>query len=70
VSRTAFAAGARGIYYVPCDAGPDPPVYVLDPVSSRSRRLMTLDKIEYRMHPYGLAVSPDGNSVLYIRLVT
>ncbi len=29
---------------------------------------MTLDKIEYRMPPHGLAVSPDGNSALYARL--
>ncbi len=68
VRYTAFIAGPKGIYYVACDAGPDPPVYVLDPVSGRSRRLMTLDKIEYRMPPYGLAVSPDGNSALYARL--
>jgi Tol biopolymer transport system component/DNA-binding winged helix-turn-helix (wHTH) protein len=68
VSQTAFIAGAKGIYYVPCDAGPDPPVYLLDPVTGQSRRLMTLDKIEYRMPPAGLAVSPDGNSVLYVKL--
>jgi hypothetical protein len=31
---------------------------------------MTLDKIESRWTlPVGLAVSPDGNSVLYVRLV-
>jgi hypothetical protein len=29
---------------------------------------MTLDKIEYRMPATGLAVSPDGNSVLYVKL--
>jgi Tol biopolymer transport system component/DNA-binding winged helix-turn-helix (wHTH) protein len=68
VSYSAFIAGPKGIYYVACDAGPDPPVNLLDPASGRSHRLMTLDKIEYRMPPYGLAVSPDGNSVLYARL--
>jgi Tol biopolymer transport system component/DNA-binding winged helix-turn-helix (wHTH) protein len=68
VSATAFIAGPKGLYYVACDAGPDPPVYVMDPVTGQSRRLMTLDRIEYRMTPYGLAVSPDGNSVLYARL--
>jgi len=68
VRRTAFVAGAKGIYYVACDAGPDPPVSLLDPVTGQSRRLMTLDKIEYRIPPQGLAVSPDGNSVLYLKL--
>ncbi len=68
VRDTAFIAGPKGIYYVRCDAGPDPPVNLLDPVSGRSHRLMTLDKIEYRMPPAGLAVSPDGNTVLYVRL--
>jgi Tol biopolymer transport system component/DNA-binding winged helix-turn-helix (wHTH) protein len=68
VRDTAFITGPKGIYYVGCDAGPAPPVNLLDPVSGRSRRLMTLDKIEYRMPPSGLAVSPDGNSVLYVKL--
>jgi len=68
VSYAAFIAGPKGIYYVACDAGPDPPVNLLDPASGRSRRLMTLDKIEYRMPASGLAVSPDGNSILYARL--
>ena len=30
---------------------------------------MTLDKFQYRLPPCGLAVSPDGNSVLYVRFV-
>jgi Tol biopolymer transport system component/DNA-binding winged helix-turn-helix (wHTH) protein len=68
VSETAFIAGAKGIYYVACDAGPDPLVQLLNPTTGETRALMRLSRIEYRMPPYGLAVSPDGGTVLYARL--
>ncbi len=68
VRETAFIAGAKGIYYVACHAGPDPLVQLLNPTTGETRALMRLSSIEYRMHPYGLAVSPDGNSVLYAKL--
>ena len=69
VTSGAFAAGARGIYYVGCDEGADPPVHLLDPVTGHTRLLGTLDKYEYRMSS-NLAVSPDGNTILYSKMVT
>jgi Tol biopolymer transport system component/DNA-binding winged helix-turn-helix (wHTH) protein len=69
VQDTAFIVTARGLYYVACEPGPNPPVYLLDAVSGQSRRLMTLDKFIYGQPPWGLAVSPDGNSVLYNRFI-
>jgi Tol biopolymer transport system component/DNA-binding winged helix-turn-helix (wHTH) protein len=68
VRYTAFIAGANGIFYVACDAGPDPVVQLLNPTTGETRALMRLISIEYRMPPFGLAVSPDGNSVLYAKL--
>jgi Tol biopolymer transport system component/DNA-binding winged helix-turn-helix (wHTH) protein len=69
VTSGAFAAGARGIYYVGCNEGADPPVHLLDPVTGHTRLLGTLDKYEYRMSR-NLAVSPDGNTILYSKMVT
>jgi hypothetical protein len=68
VSESAFIAGAKGIYYVACHAGPDPLVQLLNPTTGETRPLMRLSNIEYRLLPYGLAVSPDGATVLYARV--
>jgi Tol biopolymer transport system component len=43
VKNSAFGVGPRGVYYVPCDQSPDPPVYLLDPRTGRNARLGTLD---------------------------
>ena len=64
VRESSFIAGAKGIYYVACDAGPDPLVQLLNPTTGETRALMTLSSIEYRMLPYGLAVSPEATLVL------
>jgi WD40 repeat protein len=45
----------------------DAPVHVLDLESGRDRRLGTIEGLTYR--PLGLAVSPDGNTILYPRQV-
>ncbi len=37
VKNSAFGVGPRGVYYVPCDPSPDPPVYLLDPKTGRNR---------------------------------
>jgi hypothetical protein len=69
VKPTAFAAGPEGVYYVACDPGPDPELHVMNPVTGHDRLLGRLEKYEYRFRPLGLAVSPDGASVLYPRRI-
>jgi Tol biopolymer transport system component len=67
VKNSAFGVSPRGVYYVPCDLTPDPPLYVLDPKTGRTARLGRLDGLT--MRPLGLSVSPDGNTVIYPRQV-
>jgi hypothetical protein len=63
VRNGAVGVGSRGVYYVPCDPVPDPPLYVLDPKTGRNERLGRLDGLAER--PLGLSVSPDGNTIVY-----
>jgi Tol biopolymer transport system component len=65
VRNSAFGAGPQGVYYVPCDPSSDPPVHVLDLRTGRDQRLGTLDGLMDR--PLGLAVSPDGKTIVYPR---
>jgi eukaryotic-like serine/threonine-protein kinase len=67
VKKSAFGVGPRGVYYVPCDPNPDPPLYVLDPKTGRSTQLGRLDGLFER--PLGLSVSPDGNTIIYPKQV-
>jgi len=67
VKNSAFGVGIRGVYYVPCDPSPDPPLHVMDPSTRRNERLGTLDAVADR--PLGLSVSPDGNSIVYAKQV-
>jgi Tol biopolymer transport system component len=67
VKTSAFGAGPQGVYYVPCDPSPDPPVHVLNLETGRDRRLGTLEKL--LPGPLGLAVSPDGKSIVYPRVM-
>jgi eukaryotic-like serine/threonine-protein kinase len=67
VRNSAFGTGPQGVYYVPCGSSADAPVHVLDLESGRDRRLGTIEGLTYR--PLGLAVSPDGNTILYPRQV-
>jgi len=72
IAATAVAVNATGIYYVPC-AGlppdPDPPVHVFDPATGAEREIGRLEKFQYDSLPSGFAVSPDGRTILYGRLV-
>jgi hypothetical protein len=52
---------------VPCELGPDPPLYVLNPKTGRTAHLGRLDGLAGR--PLGLSVSPDGNTIIYTREV-
>ena len=46
VKQTAFGVGLQGVYYVPCDPTPNPPLHVIDPNTGRDRRLGTLEQFE------------------------
>jgi hypothetical protein len=71
VSESAYAVAAQGIYYVPCqdDAhpGPDSQLHVMNPVTLQDQPQGMLEKFE--VGNGGLAVSPDGQTILYTRLV-
>jgi Tol biopolymer transport system component len=67
VKNTAFGVGPRGVYYVPCDPSPDPPIHVRDPKTGRDERLGTLDGLSGL--PLGLSVAPDGKSIVYAKRV-
>jgi len=67
-----LADGPDGIHYLGCPLGQnEAPLYRLDPATGRSRLLGKLHG-EYRGAPVGvqgLAVSPDGRTILFTRLV-
>ena len=74
VTGTAYAVTTSGIYYVACQAGsppePNAPVHVLNPVTGVDRRVGTLEHYQYENMPSGFAVSADGRTILYTRLVS
>ena len=63
---SAFASLASGIYYVGCGSDPNPVLHLIDP-SGADHILGTLDSYDTSGPAGGLAVSPDGLSVLYSR---
>jgi Tol biopolymer transport system component/DNA-binding winged helix-turn-helix (wHTH) protein len=73
IAGTAFSVSQGGIYYVPCSGSlkpdPDPPVRVLDPATGNDREIGRLEKFQYESLPSGFAVSPDGRTILYGRLI-
>jgi Tol biopolymer transport system component len=66
VKSTAFGVASQGVYYVPCDSSPNPSVHVLDLRTGSDLRLGTLEGLGGP--PMGLAVSPDGSTILYPRI--
>ena len=72
VSQSAYSVAADGIYYVPCQDAvhPDPnaEVHVLNPVTPEDRRRGRLEK--FSEFTGGIAVSPDGHTILYTRAVS
>ena len=72
VAQSVYAVAAQGIYYVPCHdgahPGPDSQLLVRNPVTLKDHRYGTLEKFENANG--GLAVSPDGQTILYTRLVS
>ena len=76
VAGTALSVNPQGIYYVPCAADgadayadPDPPVRVLDAGTGATREAAKLERFDFQTLPSGFAVSPDGRTFLYSRLV-
>jgi hypothetical protein len=67
--NAAFGVGALGVYYVPCEPGTDPPLRLLDLASGEDRLVGRLEQFDQTVGSLGLAVSPDGLSILYPRKV-
>jgi Tol biopolymer transport system component/tRNA A-37 threonylcarbamoyl transferase component Bud32 len=69
---SAFGVGRQGVYYVVCDSLPAPALRVIDPQTGRDQLLGRLEEFENstNMRSLGLALSPDGKSVLYLRHAT
>jgi Tol biopolymer transport system component len=69
VAGIAFSVISRGIYYLPCQNAlrpdPNPQVHVLNPATGEVRPLGSLEGFTQ-----DLAVSPDGQTILYSRLVS
>jgi Tol biopolymer transport system component len=68
VRNGAFGAGPKGVYYVACDGGSDPPIYAVDVDTGKSRRLGTLESP--RSRPNGLSVSRDGKTIVYSKITS
>ena len=76
VAYSWFSVGPRGIHYVPCQPygsiNRDMPVRVRNPVTGEDRQFATLEMLFPASGlPVGcFAVSPDGQTILYSRLVS
>ena len=64
VKDQSFTLAASGIYYAPCDTGPEDFVHLLDPATGRDR---VLGSVTEPFHASNLAVSPDGTTMLVHR---
>ena len=74
VAGTAFSVTPAGVYYIPCSRNPqrpdpDPFVRVLDPAMGKDREVGRLEKLEWDSLPTSFAVSPDGGTILYGRVI-
>ena len=67
VRSSVFAVSQRGIYYVSCEPGPNPPLHLLDPATKLDRLVGTVERLA---GVPGLGVSPDGSTIFYTRFVT
>ena len=63
----ALDVGREGIYYVECGPGPDAAVHVAGTRSGQDRVLGKLERFAKRS---SIAVSPDGETILYIKSVS
>lgn len=69
VQAGAFEVHGKGIYYIPCGAGPDPVVHLLSASDHRDRPVFSL-KAYGAYAGWSLSVSPDGNAMLYSTLAS
>jgi Tol biopolymer transport system component/DNA-binding winged helix-turn-helix (wHTH) protein len=65
VRPAAFAPAGRRIVYVACGPGTRPALHSLDVVNGRDQVLGTLEHFPPAMLGVGLAVSPDGKTILF-----
>ena len=74
VTGTAFSSTTAGVYYMPCSEGRErdglAPVRLLNPATGDDREVARLDGYHYSGVPSGFAVSSDGRTILYSRLVS
>ncbi len=66
VKWSVFAPSRRVIFYAACDTTPDPPLHLLNPATGTDR---LVGKLERHAWVPSLAVSPDGSTIFYSRLV-
>jgi Tol biopolymer transport system component/predicted Ser/Thr protein kinase len=66
---TAFSVASQSLYYVECGSDPNPAVHVMDSSTGRDRLLGRLERFSSSYYPMGLAVSPDGTTILYNKVV-
>jgi dipeptidyl aminopeptidase/acylaminoacyl peptidase len=64
IAGKGFAVGAAGIYYGPCGSGPKRSIHLIDPATGRDREVGLVSDPFFLS---GLAISPDGNSILVHR---
>jgi len=64
IAGKSLAVGAGGIYYGPCGSGPERSIHLIDPALNRDREV---GRVSDPFFQSGLAVSPDGNTILVHR---
>jgi Tol biopolymer transport system component len=69
VRSAAFATGGSEVFYVACGPGSNPSLHAHDVVTGRDRLLGNLEHFPPDASHVNLAVSPDGETVLFRRLV-
>jgi Tol biopolymer transport system component len=67
VKSGAFSEGPLGLHYLGCEPGDDWTVHLNDRGTGRDRVLGRLEKLDRSWPVFGLAVSPDGETILYTK---
>jgi Tol biopolymer transport system component len=69
VRSAAFATAGREVFYVPCSPGSNPPLHAVDVMTGADRVLGNLQHFPPDVSHVNLAVSPDGQVVLFRGMV-
>ena len=69
VRSAAFATAGREVFYVPCSPGSNPPLHAFDVMTGGDRVLGNLQHFPPDVSHVNLAVSPDGQVVLFRGMV-